>query len=61
MLTFLFESDIYFVMIGWINLSIEHFITETFGLEIWKEVIAKSEIDPNWISSCPYSDKVTYE
>ena len=48
-------------MIGWINLSIEHFITETFGLEIWKEVIAKSEIDPNWISSCPYSDKVTYE
>jgi guanylate cyclase soluble subunit beta len=48
-------------MIGWINLSIEHFITESFGLDKWKEVVEKSEIDPNWISSCPYSDKITYE
>jgi guanylate cyclase soluble subunit beta len=48
-------------MIGWINLSIEEFITESFGADKWKEVLEKSKVDSNWVSSCPYADKVTYE
>jgi guanylate cyclase soluble subunit beta len=48
-------------MLGWINLSIEAFITDTFGRAKWNEVVALSGVHTNWVSSCPYSDKVTYE
>ncbi len=48
-------------MIGWINLSMEEFITESFGAGKWKEVLEKSKVVPNWISSCPYADKDTHE
>ena len=47
-------------MLGFMNLGIEQFITESFGQETWKEVLLKSQIEANWISSCPYADKFTF-
>jgi hypothetical protein len=38
-------------MLGWINQSIEAFITQTFGAEKWLEVIARAEVNPNWVST----------
>jgi guanylate cyclase soluble subunit beta len=48
-------------MLGWINISICSFICGTFGVEKWEAVVAAAGVTPNWASSCPYSDKVTYE
>lgn len=48
-------------MLGWINLSIESFVTDTFGAEAWQQILAASGVHKNWVSSCPYSDKITYE
>ena len=48
-------------MLGWINQSIESFITETFGADKWQAVLASSGVHKNWVSTCPYSDKITYE
>ena len=48
-------------MIGVINLSIQSFVTETFGLETWKQIVEKGQIDTHWISNCPYSDKSTFK
>jgi hypothetical protein len=38
-------------MLGWINQSIEAFITQTFGADKWLEVVAGAEVSPNWVSS----------
>lgn len=48
-------------MLGWVNQSVEAFITDTFGVEAWLKVVEASGVHPNWVSSCPYSDKITYE
>lgn len=48
-------------MLGWINQSIQSFITDTFGEDKWLEVVRQSGVSPNWVSNCPYSDKYTYE
>jgi len=50
-------------MLGWINQSIRAFICDTFGAEQWDQVLAAAGMPNNqdWVSSCPYSDKVTYE
>ena len=48
-------------MIGWINLSVQAFITSKFGEEAWLKVIDESKVVPQWISTCPYPDKQTYE
>lgn len=37
-------------MLGWINQSIESFITQTFGADKWLEVVAGAEVNPNWVS-----------
>jgi hypothetical protein len=47
-------------MIGWINLSVKAFITDSFGADAWEKVLAESGEKEHWISSCPYSDAVTY-
>jgi hypothetical protein len=38
-------------MLGWINQSIEAFITQTFGADEWLEVVARAEVNPNWVST----------
>jgi len=48
-------------MIGWINQSVQSFITDTFGEEKWLQILSESGVEFPWVSSCPYSDKVTYE
>ncbi|KAF8066284.1 Gucy1b1 [Scenedesmus sp. PABB004] len=48
-------------MLGWINLSVQAFITDTFGADKWEEVLTASQVPATWVSSCPYSDKVTYD
>ncbi len=48
-------------MLGWINISIEAFIVEAFGRDRWEQVIKAAGVETNWVSTCPYSDKVTYE
>jgi hypothetical protein len=48
-------------MLGWINQSIEAFVTDTFGAEAWRDIVAASGARTDWVSSCPYSDGVTYE
>ena len=48
-------------MLGWINISIEAFITDVFGREKWEQVVKTAAVETNWVSTCPYSDKVTYE
>lgn len=47
-------------MIGWINLSVKAFITDSFGPDAWVKILAESGEKEEWISSCPYSDSVTY-
>ena len=48
-------------MLGWINQSIEAFVTDTFGPEAWRDIVAACGARTDWVSSCPYSDGVTYE
>jgi len=48
-------------MLGWINLSIESFVVDTFGADKWEVILKNSGVHKNWVSSCPYSDKITYE
>ncbi|PNW71315.1 hypothetical protein CHLRE_16g649050v5 [Chlamydomonas reinhardtii] len=48
-------------MIGWINLSVEAFICDSFGRDAWLKIIEQAHVDCNWVSSCPYPDKVTYD
>lgn len=48
-------------MLGWLNLSIEAFVTENFGADKWKEVVAAVGCNTNWVTNCPYSDTITYE
>ena len=48
-------------MLGLINLSIKDFVVESFGANVWEEIIAKLHINTFWISSCPYEDKQTTE
>ena len=48
-------------MIGWINQSVQGFITDTFGEDKWFQILEESGVEFPWISSCPYSDKITYE
>jgi hypothetical protein len=47
-------------MIGWINLSVKAFIIDSFGPDAWAKILAESGEKEEWISSCPYSDSVTY-
>ncbi|KAG2499523.1 hypothetical protein HYH03_002469 [Edaphochlamys debaryana] len=48
-------------MIGWINLSVEAFICDSFGRDAWLKIIKQAHVETNWVSSCPYSDKITYD
>ncbi|GLI69453.1 hypothetical protein VaNZ11_014066 [Volvox africanus] len=48
-------------MIGWINLSVEAFICDSFGRDAWLKIVEQAHVDSNWVSSCPYPDKVTYD
>lgn len=48
-------------MIGWLNNSVEWFIRDSFGEEKWLQILDESKVAYPWVSSCPYSDKVTYE
>ncbi len=48
-------------MLGWINLSIKSFIIDSFGAQAWEDVLQHSGVSADWVSSCPYSDKHTYE
>lgn len=48
-------------MIGWINLSVEAFIRESFGDEAWEAILARTKHDSKWVSSIPYPDKITYD
>ena len=47
-------------MIGWINLSVKAFIVDTFGPDAWHTILEESGEKEGWVSSCPYSDNVTY-
>jgi hypothetical protein len=47
-------------MIGWINLSVKAFIIDVFGADVWTKILAESGEEESWVSSCPYSDAVTY-
>jgi hypothetical protein len=47
-------------MIGWINLSVKASIIDVFGADAWTKVLAESGEEESWVSSCPYSDAVTY-
>ncbi|PNH02901.1 Guanylate cyclase soluble subunit beta-1, partial [Tetrabaena socialis] len=40
---------------------LEAFITDSFGREAWLQIIKQAHVDCNWVSSCPYPDKVTYD
>ncbi|GFR46278.1 hypothetical protein Agub_g7832 [Astrephomene gubernaculifera] len=48
-------------MIGWINLSVEAFICDSFGRDAWQRIVQEARVDCNWVSSCPYPDKITYD
>ena len=48
-------------MIGWINQSVEAFIKDSFGEDKWLTILAESGVSYPWVSSCPYSDAITYE
>jgi hypothetical protein len=48
-------------MLGWINLSIRDFISQTFGADKWEHVLKVSGVHSHWVSTCPYADKDTYE
>lgn len=40
---------------------LQGFIVETFGQEVWEEVVAKVDLPPEqFVSTCPYSDSYTY-
>ena len=46
---------------GWINNAIEAFIRETFGEEKWLTILGESGVQYPWVSSCPFSDTITYK
>ena len=48
-------------MIGWINQSVQAFITDSFGEEKWNEILLASKVSFPWVSTCPYSDSITYD
>eukprot|EP00878_Enallax_costatus_P026891 GHUV01028902.1.p1 GENE.GHUV01028902.1~~GHUV01028902.1.p1 ORF type:complete len:767 (+),score=239.67 GHUV01028902.1:298-2598(+) len=48
-------------MLGWINLSVQSFITTAFGGDKWDQVAAAAGVGTNWVTACPYSDKITYD
>jgi len=48
-------------MLGWINQSIKAFVTDTFGAEAWRDVVASAGTRTDWVSSCPYGDAETYK
>jgi len=48
-------------MLGWINQSVEAFITESFGEDKWLRVLEASGVNYPWLSSCVYADQVTYD
>jgi hypothetical protein len=48
------------LLAGWINVSIERFICDSFGEDKWNQVLAASGEKYPWVSSCPYADAVTY-
>ncbi|GLC52309.1 hypothetical protein PLESTB_000607500 [Pleodorina starrii] len=37
------------------------FICDSFGRDAWLKIIKQAHVDCNWVSSCPYPDKVTYD
>lgn len=48
-------------MLGWINISIKDFLAEQFGEDKWEQILKVSGVHSNWVSTCPYADKDTYE
>lgn len=54
------ESFVKVDMIGVLNQCIESFIVDTFGADRWAKILAKSGVQYPWVSTCPYSDKITY-
>jgi len=47
-------------MLGWINQMIQAFVVETFGQDAWEQIKEKAGVNTNWVSTCPYSDSMTY-
>ncbi|EFJ46683.1 guanylyl and adenylyl cyclase family member [Volvox carteri f. nagariensis] len=41
--------------------AVEAFICDSFGRDAWLKIIKQAHVDCNWVSSCPYPDKVTYD
>lgn len=40
-------------MLGWINLSVQSFITTVYGADKWDQVVAAAGVSTNWVqSSC---------
>ena len=48
-------------MIGVLNQCVESFIVSAFGQEKWSLILSKSGAQYPWLSTCPYSDKITYD
>ena len=36
-------------MIGWINLSVEAFVRDSFGDAAWEAILEKTKEDPSWV------------
>ncbi len=41
--------------------AVEAFICDSFGRDAWLQIVKQAHVDCNWVSSCPYPDKVTYD
>jgi guanylate cyclase soluble subunit beta len=48
-------------MLGLINQAFESFVREQYGDDVWADVQAAAGVHASWVSSCPYSDAVTYK
>ncbi|GLI65462.1 hypothetical protein VaNZ11_008812 [Volvox africanus] len=49
-------------MIGWVNNSVECFVRDTFGDDVWASVVDVAGVGKGgWVSSCPYPDSETYQ
>ncbi|GFR47155.1 hypothetical protein Agub_g8846, partial [Astrephomene gubernaculifera] len=49
-------------MIGWVNSSVESFIRDKFGDDVWNDVVKAAGVgERGWVSSCPYPDSETYK
>ncbi len=39
---------------------LQAFVVETFGESAWEQIKEKTGTQDNWVSTCPYSDSMTY-